>query len=119
MQEGAQGREMHVHTSVYLSNTTAKRREIAKQFLGQFRRITGRNDVDIIGGDFNISAHRERGQAMVSSIEEAWGEALLIPPPDLVPVWGQIEDSRRLLWLHTYKDERHELAGCQVWKPPT
>ena len=38
------------------SNTTAKRRGIAKQLLGQPRRVTERNDADIIAGDFNTSA---------------------------------------------------------------
>ena len=28
----------------------------------------------------------------MSSIEEAW-EEMLIPPPDVVPMWGQVEDS--------------------------
>ena len=39
-----------------LSNDTAKRRGIAKQLVGQFRRITERNDVDTILSDFNTSA---------------------------------------------------------------
>ena len=29
----------------------------------------------------------------MSSIEEAWEETSLIPPPDVVPMWGQTEDS--------------------------
>ena len=29
----------------------------------------------------------------MSSIEEAWAETLLIPPPDVVAMWGQMEDS--------------------------
>ena len=43
--------------------------------------------------DFNTSAYRERGKAKLSSIEEAWGETLVIPPPDLVPMWSQNEDT--------------------------
>ena len=41
----------------------------------------------------NTSAYRERGKAKLGSTEEAWKETLPIPPPDLVPMWEQIEDS--------------------------
>ena len=41
----------------------------------------------------NTSAYRERGKAKLSSIEEVWEEMLLIPPPDLVPLWDQMQDS--------------------------
>ena len=69
------------------------RRGFANMFFWcQFREIAKPNDVDIIGGDFTTSAFRERGQAKLGSIEEAWEETLLIPPPDLVSMWGQIGD---------------------------
>ena len=50
-------------------------------------------DADIIAGDFNSSACRDRGKAGVSSIEETWEKTLLIPPPDVVPMWGQGKES--------------------------
>ena len=68
---------------VHLSHTTARRRGIAK--LGQFRQIAEVNDVDIIRGDFNTSAHRERGKSKLSSIEDVWSTTLLPFPPELVP----------------------------------
>ena len=40
-----------------------------------------------------MSAYRARGKPKPSSSEETWRTTLLIPPPDLVPKWGQIEDS--------------------------
>ena len=41
-------------------------------------------NADIIAGDLNTSACRERGKAKVNSIAEAW---------DWVQMWGQMEDS--------------------------
>ena len=61
--------------------------------LCQFRETAELNDADISGSDNNSSAYRERGKANLSSIEEAWETTLLIPPPDLLPMRGQIEDS--------------------------
>ena len=51
--------------------------------LCQFREIAELSDVDIIGGDVNTSAHRERGKAKLRPIGEAWEETLRILPPDL------------------------------------
>ena len=65
----------------------------AKMLLGKFKETAGLNDVDRIGGDSHTSAYREGGKSKLSSIEDVWGTTLLIPPPDLVPMWGQIEDS--------------------------
>ena len=50
-------------------------------------------DADIIAGDFNSSACRDRGKAGVSSIEETWETTLLILPPDVVPMWCQLKES--------------------------
>ena len=61
--------------------------------VGQFREMAVLNDGDITGGVFNTSAYRERGKAKLSSFKEAWEKMLLMPPPDLVPMWDQIEDS--------------------------
>ena len=61
--------------------------------MGQLRRVIEKNVADIIAGDFNTATYRERGKAKVSSIEETWEETLLIPPLDLVPMWGQMNDS--------------------------
>ena len=94
------------HRPLFLSNTTAKRRGSAKILLCQFREIAQLHDVDIIGGDFRPSAHRERAKAKLSSIEEAREETLRIPPPDLAPRLGQFGDSKRLAWIHRKKN-RH------------
>ena len=61
------------------------------------------NHADIIAGDFNSSAYRDRGKA-VSSIEETQEKTLLIPPPDVVPMVPD-EGIRRLLRLHKNKEK--------------
>ena len=80
---------MHIHICLYvhLSNTTAKGRDIAKQALGPAQESHREKRADIITSDFNTSTCGERGKAKLSSIEEAWEETLLIPPPDVVPTW--------------------------------
>ena len=65
-----EGNSTYTAVSAYLSNTTAKRRDVAKQLLGQFRKVAVENDADIIASDFKSSAHRDRGNSRVSSIEE-------------------------------------------------
>ena len=65
-----QGNCTHTVVSAYLSITTAKRRGIAKQLLGQLCKVTERNNADIIAGDFNTWAYLERGKAQMSSVEE-------------------------------------------------
>ena len=77
----------------HLSNTAAKRRDVAKQLLDQLRNVAEENFADIMAGDFNSSACPERGKAGVISVEETLEETLLIPPPDLVPMWGRMEES--------------------------
>ena len=79
--------------STHLSNTTAKRRDVAKGLMGQLRKVAEENCADIMAGDFNSSAYRERGKAGVSFIEETWEETLLLPPPGVVPMWGQMKES--------------------------
>ena len=69
-----------------VSITIAKRRRNAKMLWSQFTEVAELNDVDIIGGDFSTSAHRERGKEKLRSIEELREETLLIAPPDLVPM---------------------------------
>ena len=81
-----EGNSTYTAVSAYLSNTTAKRRDVAKQLLGQLRKVAVENDADIIAGDFKSSAYRDRGNSRVSSIEETWEKSLLIPPPDVVPM---------------------------------
>ena len=108
------GKSTYTLASAHLSNTTAKRRGIAEQLLSQLRENTERNDADtIVGGDFNTSTYRERGKAKVSSIKDAWEETLLTPPPDFVPMWGQIEDSGDCCgFIPTIKN----VANCRVAK---
>ena len=79
--------------SAHPSNTTAKRRDVAKQQLGQLRKVAGKNHADVLAGDFHSSAFRDSGKFGVSSIEETWEETLLIPPLDLVPMPSQMEES--------------------------
>ena len=90
-----EGKYTHTPASVHLSNSTAKRRGIAKLLVGHFREITERNNVDTNGGDLNTSAFRKSGEAKLSSIETAWEKTLLIPPPDLVPILARRTTSLR------------------------
>ena len=91
------GNSTDTAVSAHLSNTTAKRRYVAKQLLGQLRKVAQEKYADNVAGDFNSSAHRERGKAGVSLTEETWEETLLIPPPDLVSMRDQMEEIKRLL----------------------
>ena len=99
-----EGNSTYTAVSAYLSNTTAKRRDVAKQLLGQFRKVAVGNDADIIAGDFKSSARRDRGNSRVSSIEETWETTILIPPPDVVPTVPD-EGIRRLLRFHNNREK--------------
>ena len=81
-----EGNSTYTAVSAYLSNTTAKRRDVAKQLLGQLRKVAVEHDADIIAVDFNSSAYRDRGKVGVSLIEGTWEKTLLTPPPDVVPM---------------------------------
>ena len=52
-----------------------------------------RTSTDIIAGDFNSAAYRELGKAPAISIETTRADSLLVPLPDLVPIWTQLKDS--------------------------
>ena len=54
-----QGKCTSTPESVHLSNTTARRKGIARSLLGEVREVADMNCVDIIGGDFNMAAFRE------------------------------------------------------------
>ena len=58
--------------SAHPSNTTAKRRDIAKPLLGLLSKVTGRNNADIIAGDFNTSAYRKTRKVEDELKREAW-----------------------------------------------
>ena len=55
-----QGKCTCMPASVHLSNTTAKRKGIARSLLVVVREIAELSCVDIIGGDFNMAAFHER-----------------------------------------------------------
>ena len=80
------GNSTYTAFSPHLSNTTSKRRHVAKELLSQLKKGTEKNDADIIADDFNTSAYCERRMAKVSSTEETWEETLLIPPWAWVPM---------------------------------
>ena len=86
-----EGSSTHTAVSAHLSNTSAKRRRCKATF-GPAQESRRENYADIIAGSSNTSAHRERGKSKMSSIEETLEKTLLIPPPDVVPMWGQMED---------------------------
>ena len=50
----------------------------------------------------------------MSPIEEKWEETLLIPPPNVAPMWGRMQNSLR---LHSNNKECTELARCQARMP--
>ena len=88
VQQGAQARRTHVHTP--LCSPGQHDREEARNCKAASGSV---QDVSTIGGDFNTSAFRKGGKVKLSSIEEVWEEMRLTHPPDLVPMWGQMEDS--------------------------
>ena len=90
VQGGAQARKTTAHLPPF---TWATRSEEGEELQNSFLATSGKSLSVIIGGDLNTSAPCECGKAKVSSIEEAWEETLLIPPPDLVPMWSQMKDS--------------------------
>ena len=63
-----EGASACLFVSARLSNTAAKRRDVAQQLLGQLRRIAENNSADFIAGAFNSAAYRKR-QAGVSSCQ--------------------------------------------------
>ena len=73
--------------SAQLNNTTAKRPDIATQFLSQLLEVSQENGADIFAGDFNSAANCARGKAQASWTEATWEDAFLVLAPDLVPVW--------------------------------
>ena len=89
--------------SRHLSNTTPKRRGIANMLLGQFRETPELHDVDIIGGDINMSAYCERGKSKLSSFEETREMTLMTPHADLVAMWDSVVASK--------KETCHKLRG--------
>ena len=87
------GRNTYTVISAHLCNSAAKRLDVAKQLLSQLWKVVEENDADIIAGDSNSSAYRERGREDRSSIDEAWSETLVVPPPGKVPTWGHMQES--------------------------
>ena len=88
-----EGRSTYTAVSAHLSNTSAKRRDVTKQLSDQRRKVAEKNLADIIAGDCNTAVRRERGEANASFIEDAWEETLLFPSPDVVPMWGKMDNT--------------------------
>ena len=61
---------MHTAITAHLSNTAAKRRDVAQLLLSQLRKVAEKNRAHIIAGDSGTSAFRERGKAKMSCSEE-------------------------------------------------
>ena len=108
------GERTYTSVSAHLSNTTAKRRGLAEQLLGELREGTERNDADIIGGDFNMLANREHGKnedVMARVVVDSFAGCGSDAGPD-----GGL---RTLLRLHHNEEERYELACSRAWNLPT
>ena len=69
----------YVAVSAHMSNTTAKRSDVATELLSQLRKVAEENDVDILGF-FISSAYRDRGREGRSFMAEAWSGTLLTLP---------------------------------------
>ena len=83
-----QGKCTCTPASVHLSNTTAKRKGIARSLLGEVREVADMNCVDIVGGGFNVAAFCEPRK--LGRIHVAWS---LHMPPDGGPMWEWMADS--------------------------
>ena len=115
-----QGKCTCARASVHLSNTTAKRRGVAKQLLCQFRRLADLNDVDVGGRERfqHLSLPRTRkGEAEFH--RRSMGRDAADFSARLGANVGPDGGLWSLLWLHTDKEERFKLACSQAWKPPT
>ena len=56
------GKSTYAAISAHWSNTTTQRRGLACELLGELKGEADQNDVDINGGDFNMSACRQQGR---------------------------------------------------------
>ena len=83
MQEAVEaGKGSCTAVSAHLSNK-AKRRDVAKRLLGQLGKVAEKM----------MQTSSQATSAGLSSIEETWEQTLLTLPRDLVPMWGQMEES--------------------------
>ena len=110
------GNGAYTAVSAHLSNTAAKRRDVAEQFLDQLRQVAEINFADIIAGDFDTTAYRERGKAKMSSIGEVWEETPADSSARRGSNVGPDGGLRRRLRLHNDKELQTELACCKAWK---
>ena len=85
--ETAEGGEQHLHCRLRAPEQHDS--DVAKQLLGQLGKVAEKKFADVMAGDFNSSACRERENAKMSSIKEVWEETLLIRPQDV----GQMKES--------------------------
>ena len=113
VQEAPQhGHSMCTAVSAHLSNTAAKRRNVAKQPLGQLRKVAEENRADVIAGDFpRPTANTERQELHGENV----GRDALDPSARLDANVGPNAGIRRLLRLHSHKKRRTELASCKAW----
>ena len=99
--------------SAHLSNSTAKKRDVAKQLLsaGKLRRKMVQISLRAISTP-RLTENAERSG--VSSFDEAWKEAFSVPSARRCSVAGPNEGNRRLLRLHFEKKGENLFGDLRV-----
>ena len=87
-----------LHTVIYGHLSTRLQNEgVSRALLCELKGLADKHEADLITGDFKMAAYRGHGKP--SSIEEAWGrgqgrwETRLLALPEVVPKWGQIQET--------------------------
>ena len=113
-----EGTSTYAAASAHLSNSTAKKRDVAKQLLsaGKLRRKMVQISLRAISTP-RLTENAERSG--VSSFDEAWKEAFSVPSARRCSVVGPNEGNRRLLQLHFEKKKKFFLAICESRELPT
>ena len=96
VQEAVEGGEQHAHRCLCTpeQHGSAEAGRCKRACWANSRKSPKRiAQTDLIAGDFNSSAYRERGKAGVSFIEETWEETMLLPPSGAVPMWGRMKET--------------------------
>ena len=104
--------------SLHINNIYAKERGIAKKIIQAVRALVISHNFDLVAGDFNGAAWRCRSRDNLSSIEEAFADCALPPPPGpphLCGTWIHPGQLGRCLWFSEATWFQEILESEQTW----